>query len=99
MSIKHILAFLHGTSEDSSVLDCALQVARRFQAHIDAVHIRFNATDIALVTENPPFTGTVGLTEAFKETANRMAFHTRYQFDTWFEKSGLRPDDTAAAAA
>ena len=99
MSIKHILAFLHGTNEDGSVLNCALQVARKFQAHIDAVHVPFNATDIALVTANPPFEGPVGFAEAFQEMADRMSWHTRYQFDTWFDKNGLHADDTVGAAA
>ena len=40
--IKHILVCVDGTDKDRSVLDQALQIALRFDSHIDVLHVRFD---------------------------------------------------------
>lgn len=45
MPIKTILAVLHGDAGDRVRLDAALTVARRFDAHIDALHARHDRRD------------------------------------------------------
>lgn len=42
VDIRHILACIDGTDNDRAVLDHALQVALRFDGHIDGLHVRFD---------------------------------------------------------
>jgi nucleotide-binding universal stress UspA family protein len=42
LAIKHILVCVDGTDRDRSVLDQALQIALRFDSHIDVLHVRFD---------------------------------------------------------
>jgi hypothetical protein len=42
LAIKQILVCVDGTDRDRSVLDQALQIALRFDSHIDVLHVRFD---------------------------------------------------------
>src|SRR5208337_3884542 len=54
--IKHILVCVDGTDRDRSVLDQALQIALRFDSHIDVLHVRF---DVHGTTSEPAASATV----------------------------------------
>jgi nucleotide-binding universal stress UspA family protein len=99
MTMRCILARLDGTKGDRAVLDGALQVARRFRGHIDALHVRFDPRDFPLVSgygmvsdlvafgEAPADDGMVSdlvaLTERLQQTAERMAEQARRNFESW----------------
>jgi nucleotide-binding universal stress UspA family protein len=44
--IRHILACVDGTDKDLTALDHALQIALRFDSHIDVLHVRFDVHGI-----------------------------------------------------
>src|SRR5918992_998026 len=81
--MRCILARIDGTKGDRAVLDGALQVARRFRGHIDALHVRFDPSDIPLVTGYGMVSDLVGLTERLQQTADRMAEQARRNFEAW----------------
>ena len=47
MSIRSILVPLDGGSDNSTVLQIALDVARGFSAHVDVLHVRADSRDVA----------------------------------------------------
>lgn len=47
MSIRSILVPLDGASDNETLLNTALTVARGFSAHLDALHVRADARDVA----------------------------------------------------
>lgn len=83
MTMRCILARVDGTKGDRAVLDGALQVARRFRGHIEALHVRFDAGDLALVTGYAVVPDLVALTERLQQTAGLMAERARHNFEAW----------------
>lgn len=90
MSIKVILSLLQGTSGDASVLGCAQIVAKKYSAHINALHMRPDpGTLVPYVGDG--MSGAVVeqiLTSAEREADERAA-NARAGFDTWQSNSGL----------
>jgi nucleotide-binding universal stress UspA family protein len=83
MTMRCILARVDGTNGDRAVLDGALQVARRFRGHIEALHVRFDPRDFPLVTGYGMVPDLVALTERLQQTAARMAEQARSNFEAW----------------
>jgi nucleotide-binding universal stress UspA family protein len=83
MTMRCILARVDGTNGDGAVLDGALQVARRFRGHIEALHVRFDPRDFPLVTGYGMVSDLVALTERLQQTAERMAEQSRHNFEAW----------------
>lgn len=83
MTMRCILARIDGTKSDRAVLDAALQVARRFRGHIDALHVRFDPRDLPLVTGYGMVSDLVALTERLQQTAERMVEQARRNFEAW----------------
>ena len=83
MTMRCILARVDGTKGDQAVLESALQVARRFRGHVDALHVRFDARDLPLVTGYGMVADLVALTERLQQTADQMAEQARRNFDAW----------------
>ncbi len=70
MSIKTILVPLGGVDTAEPVLDTALSVARRFDAHLEVLHIRPNPREAVPYLVSVPFPGQ---TERVIEAAEKMA--------------------------
>jgi nucleotide-binding universal stress UspA family protein len=81
--MRCVLARVDGTKGDLAVLDGALQVARRFRGHVEALHVRFDPRDFPLVTGYGVVSDLVALTERLQQTAERMAAQARRNFEAW----------------
>lgn len=98
MSIRRILARIDGTDGDQAVLDTALAVARRFDAHIDAMHIAFDARDLPLVTGFGAATDLAMLVETMERTAAQSRARALASFEAWRQAAAI-PVASAPAGA
>ena len=89
MTMRCILARVDGTSADRAVLDGALQVARHFRGHVEALHVRFDPSDVPLVTGYGVVSDLIALTERLQQTATRMAEQARRNFEAWRDANGV----------
>jgi nucleotide-binding universal stress UspA family protein len=94
--IKHVLACVDGTDNDRSVLEHALQVARRFDSHIDVLHVRFDA-DGATADPERKRHGDRFLSTPLMAIAADTALRARAHFDAWQERSKLPLRNSAVA--
>ncbi len=104
MSLRTILAPISGANGDKTALDAALAVARRFDAHIEVLHVSGDPRDAV------PFLGEGAsgalieqiMDAAAKETKAR-AQRARKTFDEWMAAASLpaadRPGQTTGASA
>ena len=83
MSIRRILARVDGTDGDHAVLAVALEVARVFGAHIDAVHVKFDTADLPLVTGYGPVGDLSMLADSLQRTASESLARARRHFEDW----------------
>lgn len=95
MSIKVILVPLSGLAGDRYALDAAAKLARRWDAHIDALHIRADG-NAAL-----PFLGDTASGALIEEIIDRIekdaadrARKARADFGTWRDACGIAERDT-----
>jgi len=83
MAIAVILAVLNGDERDGAVLETALSVARRTDAHLRVLHVRDDPADLILLT--PPDSAALSqemIAYAEREIAAR-AEQARRAFDAW----------------
>jgi nucleotide-binding universal stress UspA family protein len=89
--IKTILVPATGNALDDQVFPTALAVARRFEAHLDFLHVRFDATALAVAmtaeSGGPAMLG--GLTDRFEAEANRREASAKRRFDDFCRREGL----------
>jgi nucleotide-binding universal stress UspA family protein len=96
IAIKHILACVDGTDKDESVLDQALQVARRFSSHIDVLHVQF---DVHGVTDEKRHEGLFDrlLADPVERATIDAAVRARSHFRDWSARCTLPLRDCGIA--
>lgn len=99
MSMMSILARVDGTENDHAVLESALQVATRFQGHIEALHVRFDPRNLPLVTGYDMVPEVVALTETLKRTVEQAAEQARSNFEGWRGANNIPFAEPPAGAA
>jgi nucleotide-binding universal stress UspA family protein len=92
MTIKSILAILTGTGSDGAVLDAAFAVARRFAAHIEAVHVRNTPGDVVVYGAPEALVATEDLIGAMEREARQREDAARTGFDRWRAEHGIAAD-------
>jgi len=88
--IRHILARIDGTERDAAVLAHALAAVRRFGAHVEALHVRFDPTDIPVATGYGAVVGIASLIETMAATADQAEAAARRAYQAWRDGNGLR---------
>jgi nucleotide-binding universal stress UspA family protein len=98
--IRTILVPSTGGDLDAAVFATALAVARRFGAHLDCLHVRLDASALAVTmtadSGGPAILG--GLTERFEEDADRREAAAKQAFDAFCRREGVPLRDAPAAA-
>ena len=99
--IKTILVPATGSDADTAVFASALAVARRFDAHLDILHIRVNSAAIAasMASDGGGATMVGGLVERLDEEAARRETQARQMFDQFCGREGLAIVDTPPGPA
>lgn len=97
MSIRKILVPVGGSDADSTVLEAALVVARRFGAHIDVLHVleRFGQSQPYVFDRVPARLKNAAATDV-DDKARRRADEVRQQFEQFCERSKLAIAETPA---
>ena len=91
MTLKIVLAVVTGRDNDTATLDVALGLARRFGAHIDALHIKGDPRDaIPFLGEGASGVLIEQIMTAAERDAGTRSGKARAAFDTWRSASGLR---------
>ena len=80
--IKHILAYIDGTENDSAVLDHALQLAQRFVSHIDVLHVRFDVHGVSAGTRYERYVDHL-LDIPVERVIAEAARHAHRHFEEW----------------
>jgi hypothetical protein len=95
-TIKHMLAYVDGTPSDGIVLDYAAQIAVRFGAHIDVLHVRFDARG---TTGNKGHAGLADrlLAAPVESSVSAAAGRARQYFDAWHAQCRLPVLDSGIA--
>lgn len=97
MAIKVILTPLFGAPSDEAALATALVVARKFSAHIDAMHIRADPrTMIPYIGEGMSGALIEEMIASAEQQADERAKRVRQTFDGWCAKSGIAMGESAA---
>jgi nucleotide-binding universal stress UspA family protein len=94
--IKHVLACVDGTDNDRCVLEYGLQVAQRFDSHIDVLHVRFDADSATADPERKRYADRF-LSAPLVAIAADTAVRARAHFDAWQERSKLPLRNSAIA--
>jgi nucleotide-binding universal stress UspA family protein len=94
--IKHVLACVDGTDNDRSALEHALQVAQRFDSHIDVLHVRFDAGSATADRERKQRADRFLSTPVMAIAAD-AAVRARRHFDAWQQQSKLPLHESAIA--
>jgi len=90
MTLKIVLAVATGRDNDTATLDVALGLARRFGAHIDALHIKGDPRDaIPFLGEGASGVLIEQIMTAAERDAGTRSGKARAAFDTWRAASGL----------
>lgn len=90
MTLKIILAVATGRDNDTATLDVALGLARRFGAHIDALHIKGDPRDaIPFLGEGASGVLIEQIMTAAERDAGTRSGKARAAFETWRAASGL----------
>jgi nucleotide-binding universal stress UspA family protein len=90
--IKTILVPSNGDEADFVVFDAALSVARAFEAHLTVLHVRPDATEIALSAASDALGGTVvieGLIEQLEREVHEREARAKSIFDEFSSRAGL----------
>lgn len=98
MGIRVILAPLRGDGKGESILSLAVALARRFEAHIDVVHVHAKPED--LLPFGVPIPGLLreSIVEAVARTSEQEEGHLRALFHEFCQARGLSEIDAASAA-
>jgi nucleotide-binding universal stress UspA family protein len=105
LTYKTILAPATGSSSDAAIFASALTVARAFGAHLQFLHVRVDATAmaVAMSADGGGAMLTSGLVERLEAEADLREGRARAQFDEFRRREGLAlleaPDSSAAASA
>lgn len=105
--IKTILVGATGSEADRAAFAAALAVARPFGAHLDVLHVRLDAANIALAMATDAGSGalTAGLIDRLEQDARERESKARAIFARFCDDAGLpvtsvpSPDRPAAATA
>ena len=89
--IKTILTVATGAESDGAVLAAALAVARTFAAHLDVLHVRFDATTAALAMTTDAGTGalTAGLIDRLEQDAKEREARAQANFTRFCNDAGV----------
>jgi nucleotide-binding universal stress UspA family protein len=97
--IKTILVPSTGSERDDAVFATALTVARRFESHLDGLHVRPDAAALAVALTSdaggPAMLG--GLTERLEADADRREARAKYLFDAFCRREGLKLREAPSA--
>ena len=98
--IKTILVPATGSDRDRAVFASALAVARRFAAHLEFLHVRPDATAmaVAISADSGGATMVGGLVERLEEDANQRESMARRLFDGFCQREGLALGDRPSGA-
>jgi nucleotide-binding universal stress UspA family protein len=98
--IKTILASA-GSAGDAATLAAALAIARPFGAHLDVLHVRLDATSVALAMATDVGSGalTAGLIERLEADAQQREAEAKETFSRFCQGAGLAVATTPSAAA
>jgi nucleotide-binding universal stress UspA family protein len=103
MQFRTILVAVSGGSASRGVLDTACGLARRFNSHLEALHVRPDPSDMPLLGVRPSSTG--ALAEVMMREAVEAAAAAHKAFERAVERHGLPlcnappPDHAPATAA
>jgi nucleotide-binding universal stress UspA family protein len=90
MPFKIVLTAVAGRETDASTLDVALAVARRFSAHIEALHVKGDPRDaIPFLGEGASGVLIEQIMTAAERDAGTRSSKARAAFDSWRAASGL----------
>src|SRR5271155_1411521 len=90
MALKIILAAVSGQDTDAATLGIATALARRFNAHIDALHVKGDPRDaIPFLGEGASGVLIEQIMAAAERDAGTRSGKARATFDTWRSASGL----------
>lgn len=89
--IKTILTGLAGTDGDAAVLAAALAIARPFGAHIDTLHVKLDATTVAMAMATDAGTGamTAGIIDRLEQDADERAATAEANFRAFCTAQGV----------
>ncbi|GBR06614.1 universal stress protein [Gluconobacter cerinus] len=91
IEIKNILLPLTGADDLDSVMSVALDFARRFDAHLSAVVVGSDPTEVATLAGEGISAGMVTeMIDAAATEAHRRAIRIRHSFDSFVHNNGLR---------
>jgi nucleotide-binding universal stress UspA family protein len=97
--IRTILVPSTGSEQDDAVFATALAVARRFESHLDVLHVRPDAAAIAVALTSdaggPAMLG--GLTERLEADADRREARAKFLFDAFCRRESLELRETPTA--
>jgi len=101
MTLKIVLAVVAGRDSDTATLDVALGVARRFNAHIEALHIKGDPRDaIPFLGEGASGVLIEQIMTAAERDAGTRSSKAKTVFDSWRASKDLpiatRPDTSGA---
>ncbi len=86
MTLKIVLAVVGGRDSDTATLDVALNVARRFNAHIEALHIKGDQRDaIPFLGEGASGVLIEQIMTAAERDAGTRSSKAKTVFDAWRE--------------
>lgn len=98
MNIKVILTPLYGVPADEAALAAALAAAKRFSAHIDAIHIKPDPrTMIPYIGEGMSGALIEEMIASAEQQANERASTVRKTFDGWRKNAGIPMADSPGA--
>ena len=96
--IKSILVPATGTETDLTSLTTALAIAHDFSAHIDALHVRLDAVDVAVSTASGQGGPLVEkLVQQLKQDAHERELRARQTFEDFCRCESLRLADSPAS--
>src|SRR5438477_6522718 len=98
MAIRIILAPLSGGFANEGAIETACRLALRFQAHVEALHVRADPTDALPLLGQDISTPIAGeLIELAQRESEDSAVRARAAFDAAVVRHGLPLRDTPAA--
>jgi nucleotide-binding universal stress UspA family protein len=89
MSMKNILVHLELSDSLPSVLTSALLAARRFDSHIEGMHVRHAVPDVVAVGADGFVAATPELVDSFERREQEHSRRARGAFDAFVEANGL----------
>src|SRR5260370_10416068 len=96
--IKTILVPATGSDADSTVFGSAYAVARAFAAHLDFLHVRPDATAMAVAMASESAGAmTAGVIEGIEQEAGQREMRAKEAFDGFCRRAGLTLADAPAA--